>query len=204
MIDLDLSKLQEEFKNWRITEHSAKGIVLVSATLDNEFEIPKIIDYLYTRVPDKKWTIDIEGYKIIAKPNDKAKYNRMYTSGCFDIFHYGHLNILIKSKELCDYLIVGVSTDELIEKEKGKRPVIPFHERIKVVQSIGIVDEVIPQVDKDKQKIVDTYKIDAISVGDDWRGRYPKVSCAMEYFTYTENVSSTILKDALKLTSQKS
>jgi glycerol-3-phosphate cytidylyltransferase len=114
------------------------------------------------------------------------------------------LNILIKSKELCDYLIVGVSTDELIEKEKGKRPVIPFHERMKVVQSIGIVDEVIPQVDKDKQKIVNTYKIDAISVGDDWRGRYPEVSCAMEYFPYTENVSSTILKDALKLTSQKS
>lgn len=204
MVDLDLSKLQEEFKNWRITEHSAKGIVLVSTTLDNEFEIPKIIDYLYTRVPDKKWTIDIEGYKIIARPNDKGKYNRMYTSGCFDIFHYGHLNILIKSKELCDYLIVGVSTDELIEKEKGKRPVIPFHERIKVVQAIGLVDEVIPQEDKDKQKIVDTYKIDAISVGDDWRGRYPKVSCAMEYFPYTENVSSTILKDALKLTSQKS
>ena len=204
MVDLDLNKLQEEFKNWRITEHSAKGIVLVSATLDNEFEIPKIIDYLYTRVPDKKWTIDIEGYKIIARPNNKAKYNRIYTSGCFDIFHYGHLNILIKSKELCDYLIVGVSTDELIEKEKGTKPVIPFHERIKVVQSIGIVDEVIAQVDKDKQKIVDTYKIDAISVGDDWRGRYPKVSCAMEYFPYTENVSSTILKDALKLTSQKS
>ena len=150
MIDLDLSKLQEEFKNWRITEHSAKGIIMVSATLDNEFEIPKIIDYLYTRVPDKKWTIDIEGFKIIARSNDKAKYNRLYTSGCFDIFHYGHLNILIKSKELCDYLIVGVSTDELIENEKGKRPVIPFHERIKVVQSIGIVDEVIPQVDKDK------------------------------------------------------
>ncbi len=204
MVDLDLNKLQEQFKNWRITEHSSKGIVLVSSTLDNEFEIPKIIDYLYTRIPDKKWTIDIEGFKIIARPNDKAKYNRMYTSGCFDIFHYGHLNILLKSKELCDYLIVGVSTDELIENEKGKKPIIPFHERIKVVQSIGIVDEVIPQEDKNKQKIVDTYKIDAISVGDDWRGRYPKVSCAMEYFPYTENVSSTILKDALKLTAQKS
>ncbi len=204
MVDLDLNKLQEQFNNWRITEHSAKGIVMVSSTLDNEFEITKIIDYLYTRIPDKKWTIDIEGFKIIARPENKAKYNRMYTSGCFDIFHYGHLNILLKSKELCDYLIVGVSTDELIEKEKGKKPVIPFHERIKVVQSIGIVDEVIPQEDKNKQRIVDTYKIDAISVGDDWRGRYPKVSCAMEYFPYTENVSSSILKDALKLSSQKS
>ncbi len=204
MVDLDLSKLKAKFINWGISRMSPREIILVSTTMDNEAEIPKIIEYLYTHVPGKKWTIDIDGFKIIARPNDRAKYNRMYTSGCFDIFHYGHLNILIKSKELCDYLIVGVSTDELIESEKGKKPVIPFHERIKVVQSIGLVDEVIPQVDKDKQKIVDTYKIDAISVGDDWRGRYPEVSCAMEYFPYTANVSSTILKDALKLTSQKS
>ena len=204
MVDLDLNKLNAKFKNWRITELTPKMIILVSTTMNNEDEIPSIIDYLYTHVPGKKWNIDIEGFKIIAKPNDKAKYNRMYTSGCFDIFHYGHLNILIKSKELCDYLIVGVSTDELIEKEKGKKPVIPYYERVKVVQSIGIVDEVIPQEDKNKQHIVDTYKIDAISVGDDWRGRYPKVSCAMEYFPYTANVSSTILKDALKLTGKNS
>ncbi|QCX02277.1 glycerol-3-phosphate cytidylyltransferase [Aggregatimonas sangjinii] len=123
----------------------------------------------------------------------------MYTSGCFDIFHYGHLNILVKSKELCNYLIVGVSTDELIEKEKGKRPIIPFEERVKVVQSIGLVDEVIAQTDKNKQRIVDEYRIDAISVGSDWKGKYPKVSCAMEYFDYTKNVSSTILREALKL-----
>lgn len=203
MVDLDLNKLQSEFGDWRVSEHTSKGIVLVSNTMDNENEIPKIIDYLYTNVPGKRWTIDIDGFKINAKPNSRAKYNRLYTSGCFDIFHFGHLNILIKSKEICDYLIVGVSTDELIEKEKGQKPVIPFHERIKVVQSIGIVDEVIPQEDKNKQKIVDAYRIDAISVGDDWRGRYPKVSCAMEYFPYTENVSSTILKNALKLTSKK-
>jgi glycerol-3-phosphate cytidylyltransferase len=109
------------------------------------------------------------------------------------------LNILAKSKELCDYLIVGVSTDELIEKEKGKRPVIPFEERMKVVQAIGLVDEVIPQTDKDKQRIVDEHHIDAISVGSDWKGRYPEVSCAMEYFPYTANVSSTILKNTLQL-----
>ena len=135
----------------------------------------------------------------MAKIKEKSKYNRMYTSGCFDIFHFGHLNILAKSKELCDYLIVGVSTDELILKEKGKLPVIPFEERMKVVQAIGLVDEVIPQMDKDKQRIVDTHRIDAISVGDDWKGRYPKVTCAMEYFPYTANVSSTILKQTLQL-----
>ena len=60
----------------------------------------------------------------------------MYTTGCFDIFHYGHLNILSKSKDLCQKLIVGVSTDELILKEKGKLPVIPFLERVKIVESI--------------------------------------------------------------------
>lgn len=127
------------------------------------------------------------------------KYGKMYTSGCFDIFHYGHLNILENSKKLCEHLIVGVSTDELILKEKGKLPIVPFEERIRIVQALKCVDEVIPQIDKNKQKIVDKYNIDAISVGDDWRGKFPKTSCVIEYFSYTKSVSSTILKDKLKL-----
>ena len=125
------------------------------------------------------------------------KYKIMYTTGCFDIFHYGHLNILSKSKELCQKLIVGVSTDELILKEKGKLPVIPFLERVKIVESIKYVDMVVPQTNKNKQEAIDKYNIDAISVGDDWKGRYPKTSCPVEYFTYTPNVSSTILKGLL-------
>lgn len=125
------------------------------------------------------------------------KYNTMYTTGCFDIFHYGHLNILSKSKDLCNRLIVGVSTDELILKEKGNLPVIPFAERVKIVESIKYVDMVVPQINKNKQQAIDKYNIDAISVGDDWRGRYPKTSCPVEYFSYTPNVSSTILKGLL-------
>ena len=127
------------------------------------------------------------------------KYRKMYTSGCFDIFHQGHLNILKKTKELCDYLIVGVSTDELIIKSKGRPPVIPFEERITILESNKYVDEVIPQVDKDKQKVVDQHRIDAISVGSDWLGKYPPVTCEMVYFDYTPNVSSTILKEKLNL-----
>ncbi len=127
------------------------------------------------------------------------KYKRMYTSGCFDLLHYGHLNILKLSKELCDHLIVGVSTDELILKSKGRKPVIPFEERLNIVSAIKYVDEVIPQVDKNKQNIVDQYQIDAISVGSDWKGKYPPVTCDMVYFDYTPNVSSTILKKALNL-----
>ena len=128
-----------------------------------------------------------------------SKYRRMYTTGCFDVFHYGHLNIIQRSRELCDHLIVGVSTDELIEREKGRPPVIPYAERASVVAALSMVDEVIPQVDKDKQCVVDEHKIDAISVGSDWKGRYPEVSCAMEYFDYTPSISSTVLREALDL-----
>ena len=130
--------------------------------------------------------------------NVDRKYNTMYTTGCFDIFHYGHLNIIKRTKEMCNYLIVGVSTDELIFKEKGKYPLIPFDERIKVIESIKYVDLVIPQIDKNKQKIVDKYQIDAISVGSDWKGRYPKTSCPVEYFQYTKNISSSVLKEKIK------
>lgn len=127
----------------------------------------------------------------------QKKFKRMYTSGCFDIFHHGHLNILKRTKELCDYLIVGVSTDELIIESKGLSPLIPFEERISIVKAISYVDEAIPQANKNKQAIVDQYMIDAISVGSDWRGKYPPVSCEMVYFDYTPNVSSTILKQKL-------
>tara|TARA_B110000003_G_scaffold229511_1_gene231334 strand:- start:471 stop:1340 length:870 start_codon:yes stop_codon:yes gene_type:complete len=121
------------------------------------------------------------------------KYNIIYTTGCFDFLHHGHLNILKKSKELTDHLMVGVSTDELIEKEKGKKPIIPFKKRVGIISSIKYVDEVIPQVDKNKQKIVDKYKIDAISVGDDWKGRYPAVTCEVIFFPYTSGISSTLI-----------
>jgi glycerol-3-phosphate cytidylyltransferase len=131
------------------------------------------------------------------------KYSRLYTSGCFDIFHHGHLNIINRSKALCDHLIVGVSTDELILKEKGRLPVIPFEERVSILNALSEVDEVVPQTDKNKQKTVDTYKIDAISVGSDWKGKYPPVSCEMEYFDYTPSVSSTILKEKLDLLDKK-
>jgi len=133
----------------------------------------------------------------ISNNTSSKKYGRMFTSGCFDIFHQGHLNIVKRTKELCDHLIVGVSTDELIIKSKGRPPLIPFEERISILEANKYVDEVIPQVDKNKQAIVDQYHIDAISVGSDWKGKYPPVTCDMVYFDYTPNVSSTVLKQKL-------
>lgn len=167
---------------------------------------PKPVDMLHTLDLDeihsaellRTLKIDFSAVSVGCAGSGK-KYKKMYTSGCFDIFHQGHLNILKSTKALCDYLIVGVSTDDLILKSKGRLPLIPFEERVSILESNKYVDEVIPQVDKDKQSIVDLYSVDAISVGSDWLGKYPKVTCEMEYFDYTPNVSSTVLKQKLGL-----
>lgn len=76
-----------------------------------------------------------------------------YTTGVFDLFHIGHLNILKKAKLNCDYLIVGITTDELSELSKGKRPIIPFEERMEIISSIKYVDKVVPQVNYNKVEI---------------------------------------------------
>ena len=196
--------LSNEFKEWSCTiDPDNKNVILIEGDLENKISsLFKFLEKLDI-VDDNNLNISIsksDNYSVEIKfSQDIAKYNRMYTSGCFDIFHYGHLSILRKTKALCNYLVVGVSTDELILKEKGRLPLIPFEERINVLRAISFVDKVIPQIDKNKQHVVDTYKIDAISVGDDWLGRFPKTSCPVEYFPYTKSVSSTILKEALKL-----
>ncbi|MEO1958047.1 MAG: adenylyltransferase/cytidyltransferase family protein [Nautiliaceae bacterium] len=130
-----------------------------------------------------------------------------YTAGVFDLFHIGHLNILKKAKENCDYLIVAVSTDELVEKYKGKKPIIPYEERKAIVEAIKYVDEVVPQTDRDKIKAVERYDIDVMFVGSDWKGseifeevdKYMKSKgkIGVKYFPYTEGVSSTKIKDIL-------
>ena len=127
-----------------------------------------------------------------------------YTTGVFDMFHIGHLNILKKAKEQCDYLIVGVSTDELVYKSKNKVPIIPFEERVEIVKAIKYVDEVVPQYNKDKLAAYDKYKFDIMFVGDDWKGTDLFNKCEEElakkgskvvYFPYTQGTSSTILRE---------
>ena len=90
-----------------------------------------------------------------------------YTSGVYDLFHIGHLNILKNAKALCDKLIVGVSVDELVSY-KNKKPVIPFEERIEIVRSIKYVDVAIPQENIDKFKTWEKIKFNILFVGDDW------------------------------------
>ena len=125
------------------------------------------------------------------------QYKKIYTTGAFDPFHYGHLNILRKAKELGDYVVVGVSTDELIKKAKMREVFMPLNQRMDIISELKCVDLVIKQTDKNKQKVVDEYDIDAIVVGSDWKGKYPKVSCDIVYIDYTEGISSTTIRDGL-------
>lgn len=125
------------------------------------------------------------------------KYKTVYTTGAFDPFHYGHLNIFKKAKEICEYLIVGVSTDQLIEENKKRKAFMPLEHRMLIISELKCVDKVIPQIDKNKQKIVSQLNIDAIVVGSDWKGKYPSVTCDMIYFDYTDYISSSYLRKKL-------
>lgn len=136
----------------------------------------------------------------------KKKYKIGYTSGVFDLFHVGHLNILKRAKEQCEYLIVAVSTDELVSSYKNKTPVIEFAERASIVEAIKYVDKVVPQEDRNKMGAYDKYKFDAMFVGDDWKGSplwnqlekdLSEKGSGVVYFNYTKQVSSTFLKEVL-------
>jgi glycerol-3-phosphate cytidylyltransferase len=122
------------------------------------------------------------------------------------MFHVGHLNILKKAKEQCDYLIVGVSTDELVRKEKNKTPIIPFEDRCEIVSAIKYVDMVVPQTDKDKLSAWQRYKFNKMFVGSDWKGtpqwtEFERIfSCLgveIVYFPYTKRISSTLLREMI-------
>jgi len=135
------------------------------------------------------------------------KYKVGYTTGVFDLFHIGHLNILKKAKEQCEYLIVGVSTDENVLNYKKKTPVIPFEERIAIVEALKYVDEVVPQTNMDKFQAWEKLRFNAIFHGDDWKGskmyeeierKFNEVGVEMVYFPYTKGTSSTLLVDVLQ------
>ena len=128
-----------------------------------------------------------------------------YTTGVFDLFHIGHLNLLRNAKAMCDKLIVGVSTDELVSY-KHKKAVIPFPERLEIIRSICYVDAAIPQESMDKFQAWRKLKFDLMFVGDDWyktekweemEDEFAKVGVRIVYFPYTKGTSSTLLNNVL-------
>jgi len=129
-----------------------------------------------------------------------------YTAGVYDLFHIGHLNLLRNAKGMCDKLIVGVSTDELV-KYKGKTPVIPFCDRIEIVRNIKCVDAVVAQENMDKLEMCKKLKANVMFVGDDWyqsprweeyEEQFKEAGIKIVYFPYTKGVSSTQISKALK------
>lgn len=138
--------------------------------------------------------------------NEGKKYGVGYTTGVFDLFHIGHLNVLKRAKELCEYLIVGVSTDEAVLEYKHKKPVIPFEERAAIVAAIRYVDRVVPQTTMDKRKAWEALHFDVLFHGDDWKGsalyeKYAKdfegTGVEMVFLPHTAGTSSTMLTAVL-------
>lgn len=128
-----------------------------------------------------------------------------YTAGVYDLFHIGHLNLLKNAKGMCDKLIVGVTTDDLVTY-KGKRAMIPFEDRIEIVRSIKYVDAVVPQADMDKVKMCKKIGASVLFVGDDWyetekwksyEEELNAVGVKVVYFPYTKGVSSTLIAKTL-------
>lgn len=129
-----------------------------------------------------------------------------YTTGVYDMFHIGHLNILKKAKAECDYLIVGITTDELCYQRKKKYPVINQYDRMEIVSAIRYVDKVIFQEDMDKVRVVKNYGINKVFVGSDWKAtaswnkyekEFAKLGCSVVYLEHTDGISSTILREKL-------
>lgn len=129
-----------------------------------------------------------------------------YTTGVFDLFHIGHLNLLKNAKAICDKLVVGITTDELMLEYKKKKAVIPFSERFEIVRNIKFVDAVIPQGTMNKFDIWQKLKFDIMFVGDDWfhtcqwqelEKQFNDVGVRIVYFPYTKGTSSTLINKIL-------
>lgn len=131
------------------------------------------------------------------------KYKIGYTQGVYDMFHIGHLNLINHAKEYCDYLIVGVNSDDLVQSYKHKTPVIHENERRFIVSNIKAVDECVVVNTLDKIDAWNNYHFNAIFIGDDWKGnpRWVKTEQDLEpygakvvYLPHTDGISSTILR----------
>lgn len=130
-----------------------------------------------------------------------------YTTGVYDMFHIGHLNLLRSAKKQCDYLIVGVSTDELVMIEKNKTPVIPLAERMEIVKELRCVDQVVVQHNKNKMEAWQNYHFDKMFVGSDWQGspqwekfenEFEPLGVEIVYLPHTDGISSTELTSVIK------
>lgn len=129
-----------------------------------------------------------------------------YTQGTYDMFHIGHLNLLRNAKAQCDFLIVGVNSDELVSEYKNKKAIVPLNERMEIIRALRCVDEVVPCDSLNKVEAQRKLHFDKIFIGDDWKGnaRWKKTEDEMRalgaeviYLPHTKGTSSTLLREKL-------
>ena len=130
-----------------------------------------------------------------------------YTTGCYDMFHIGHLNILRRAKEMCDFLVVGVTTDDLCFQRKHKYQIINEQQRMQIISAVRYVDKVVLQSDMDKLAAVERENADIVFVGSDWKGtqawdeyerEFATVGCRVVYLKHTDGISSTLLRQKIE------
>lgn len=141
-----------------------------------------------------------------------AKYKKGYTVGTFDMFHIGHLNLVRQAKEYCDYLIVGVHSDEWVMHCKNRPTVISYHDRAEIVGAIRYVDEVVKNETRSKIDAWNKYHFDIAFIGDDWKGtevwnkieaELNALGCDVVYIPYTRGISTTQIREKLGDNSSK-
>jgi glycerol-3-phosphate cytidylyltransferase len=130
-----------------------------------------------------------------------------YAPGAFDLFHIGHLNLLRRAKENCDFLIAGVVADEILIQHKGVAPIIPLAERLEIVRNVRYVDRAKPAFTEDKVEVWKEFRFNVLFKGNDWQGtdkgkqhevRFAGLGVEVVYFQYTEVTSSSALRRTLQ------
>lgn len=138
---------------------------------------------------------------------DRKKLIIGYTDGVYDMFHVGHLNMIKEAKSRCDYLIVGVHSDDVVYSYKNHYPVIDEQDRCEIINSLKYVDEAHITRSRDKIDLFTKYHFDVVFIGDDWKGtdrwnhielELAKVNVKVEYIPYTKGISSTQIREKIK------
>jgi glycerol-3-phosphate cytidylyltransferase len=134
------------------------------------------------------------GMSVVHPTPSNSDGRRIITFGTFDLFHLGHVNVLRRARTLGDWLVVGVSSDELNAQKKGRRPYFSIHERLAIVGDSKFVDEVfIEESLEQKADYIRAYRADVLVMGDDWQGRFDHYGslCKVTYLPRTPEISST-------------
>lgn len=134
------------------------------------------------------------------------KYKVGYTDGVYDLFHVGHLNMIQTAKQNCEYLIVGVHGDDVVEEYKHRKPIINENDRKRIVEAIKGVDRAEINHFRDKLKLWELYHFDVVFIGDDWKGTerwnnfekiLAEINVDVVYVPYTKGISTTEIRNEI-------